>query len=303
MNPVFFSAEDLERRLEPAALREALRIALASQSAGSGASSPRFVMPLQHGALGAMFGVSGGQIGGKLMCIRPENRSLGLNPHQGIAALFDPETGACLCLAEAERLTALRTAAVSAAATAALSRPESRILTVVGSGEQAYRHVQAILPLRSVDSLRIAARNEEAAKKLAARFGLNAEIFVDPLKASRGADILCLCTSAQEPYLKLRDLSPGIHVNAVGACRPGAREIDLSEGSASFFVDSIEAAREEAEELRSRFAKGMLPREIGAVFAGETGRTSAAEITVFKSGGIGIEDTAALALAFRSASP
>ncbi len=295
-----FGASELERLLPLRELRERMKDVLVQHAASRSTSSPRHVLPLERGAVGAMLGVHDGYSGGKLVAVLPGNRALGLNPHQGVAALFDPETGVPLAVADASMLTALRTAAVSAAATDALARPGARILGVAGAGEQAFRHIQALLPLRDFRELKIYARDPESAIALASRFPeMKATVVASPREAAR-ADVLCLCTSAKAPYLAAMDLRPGTHVNAVGACRPGAREIDLSEGgSLRILVDSNAAAREEAEELRVLYARGEKVEEVGRVFAGNSaGRTSESGITFFKSVGLGAEDTAALALAF-----
>jgi len=300
---ITFIAADLERLLPLGELRARMREALRRHAEGGASSGPRHVQLLPRGAIGAMLGDDGRYLGGKMVCVLPGNAALGLNPHQGIAALFDRETGRPLCVADASTLTALRTAAVSAAATEALAREDASVLAIVGAGEQASRHAEALLDARRYREVRIAGRRREAALSLAERLGDRTEVRVlaSPREAAEGADVLCLCTSASDPYLRLLDLPEGIHVNAIGACRPGSREIDLDEGEATIFVAARANAREEAEELRSRSRRGDVFPEIGAVLAGRAGRRHARERTVFKSVGIAAEDVAALALAFEKA--
>ncbi len=309
MTPLFLDARTLHELLPPARLASSLREALAALAAGRAAHSPRHVMKISGGALGMMAGEGAGSVGAKLVCVLPANTSLGLNPHQGIVAIFDPLTGACLALGDASEITALRTVSMSLAATEALAREESSVLTVVGSGTQAALHARALLHTRPIEELRVVARSKEKAEALLETITLpsrlRVKLFTEIEKALPGTDILCLTTAAKDPYLLARDLPAGVHVNAVGACRPGARELELDQlgprDELSVFVESLEAVKDESEELRAMLEDGFLPHEIGNVFAGRLpGRTSDREITLFKSVGIGLSDVAALSLAYHA---
>jgi len=305
--PLFLDETNLLRLLNPERLSQRMRESLAALAIGAATHSSRHVMGINGGAFGMMAGMSPAALGAKLVCVLPGNEARGLNPHQGIVALFDSETGACLAVGDAATITALRTAATSAAATEALSREESSVLTIVGSGLQAELHATRILRLRPIIELRIVARDPVKAKTLkeklaASNPSLKIQLHAAIEAALPGTDILCLCTAAQFPYLTSAALHTGLHVNAVGACRPGHREIDLGSDASgiSFFVESLSAAREEAEELKGTFAdtKASIV-EIGNVFAGRHhGRKHQREITFFKSVGIGLEDAEALRLAY-----
>jgi ornithine cyclodeaminase/alanine dehydrogenase-like protein (mu-crystallin family) len=109
-----------------------------------------------------------------------------------------------------------------------------------------------------------------------------------------------VATTSKTPVLRGEWLSPGAHVNAVGATRPDWRELDDALLSrARVFVDSREAASRESGDV---IAAGRIDAEIGEVFAGtKAGRTSADEITLFKSVGVAVEDLAAADLVYRAA--
>src|SRR5277367_1237502 len=122
----------------------------------------RSIIPLGEGRLfGVMPGAMGARstFGAKLISIFPENFALGIQSHQGLVMLFDPETGAPVCVAHAGEITAIRTAAASAVATDALARPDATRLTLLGYGEQAATHARAIAHVRKLESITVWGRN------------------------------------------------------------------------------------------------------------------------------------------------
>lgn len=301
--PLFLSATELHGLLSPlSALAGELARAFRELSRGAATHSARHVLGVEGGALGAMLGAGPGLLGAKVVAVLPGNKARGLNPHQGLVLLLDPETGLPLALGDGAAITALRTAAASLLATRLLAREDSRVLTVVGTGLQAELHVRAMREAREIREVRVVGRDEEKARELARKIG-GAMVFRDVKEALPGTDILCLCTSASEPYLRSAQLPDGIHVNAIGACRPGVKEIELDPADArlTFFVESRQAAREEAEELAPAFAQRRDIAELGHLILGEApGRAHARQITFYKGVGIGLEDLCALRLALRN---
>ncbi len=169
-----------------------------------------------------------GPFGAKLVSIFQGNAAAGGMSHQGVVVLFDPVSGAPTAVLDAGEITAVRTAAASAAATDALARPDASRLMIIGTGEQAQRHVEAIAQVRRLESVRIWGRSPERASiiasQLAAR-GFNAEAASDLSEAVGRADIICTLTAAPEPILLGEWVSDGTHVNAVGSARAG--QLDL----------------------------------------------------------------------------
>jgi ornithine cyclodeaminase/alanine dehydrogenase-like protein (mu-crystallin family) len=240
----------------------------------------------------------------KLITIWPGNDAKGMPTHQGLVVVFDPDTGAPTALVDAARLTAIRTAAVSAVATRALARPDARDLAILGAGVQARPHLEALLTVRPFRRVRIWSRTPQRSSRLAAalqvQFDIEVASVADARDAVAGADVVCTLTSAPAPVLQGEWLSPGVHVNAIGASTAQTRELDSAAvARARIFVDSVEGAQNEAGDLLIPWQEGRIggPSEwtpLGAVLRGSRpGRESPADITLFESLGLAVEDAAA----------
>ena len=224
----------------------------------------------------------------KEIVISPGNPARRLDAHQGGVLLHDGETGELRALLNASPITEIRTAAVSAVATRALARPGARTVAIVGAGVQARSHAEAMRAVLGDVELRQWSRRD----------GGTAEEIVS------GADVVCTCTSSSEPVLRRDWLAPGTHVNAIGASLPSARELDAETvAEATLVVDRRESALNEAGELLlAGFGEERIAAELGEVLAGaHPGRTDEAELTVFKSLGLAVEDLAAAELVVRKA--
>lgn len=220
--------------------------------------------------------------------------------HVGIVQLFDAETGLLLAVIEGGTLTAIRTAAASALATDTLARPDARRLAIIGTGEQARRHVTAMAAVRPIDHVSVWGRNPAHALSFAASLDLPARVAATVESAVADADIICTTTPATEPILFGAALRPGTHVNLVGSAIPTTAEADVALVARSeFYVDYREAALAQAGELRNAIAAGAVTAdhvrgEIGEVLLGlAPGRSDAAAITVYKSLGVTAQDLAA----------
>ena len=227
----------------------------------------------------------------KEIVVLPDNPKRGLDAHQGGVLLHDGDTGELVALMNASPITAIRTAAVSAVATRALARRDSRVVAIVGSGVQGKAHVEAMRAVLDDPEIRMWSKSA----------GGTAEEIV------RGADVVCTCTSSREPVLRREWLAPGTHVNAIGAITP-ARELDAETvAAATLFVDRRESALNESAEYLVALDEGAIGpehirAELGEVLVGRhPGRTDAGELTVFKSLGLAVEDLAAAELVLRRA--
>lgn len=241
----------------------------------------------------------------KEIVVTPDNPTRGLDAHQGAVLLHDGRTGELLAIMNASPVTEIRTAAVSAVATRALSRAGAGRVAILGAGVQARAHVEAMRAVLDDPETRIWARRLEAAEELAGSVGATVAPSADA--ALFGAEVVCTTTSATEPVVEHRWLARGAHVNAVGAFGPG-RELDTETvASSSFFVDRRESALNEGGEYGGAAADGAIgpghiKAELGEVLAGmHPGREHEDELTVFKSYGIGVEDLAAADLVIRRA--
>lgn len=238
--------------------------------------------------------------GAKLVSVFPGNVAAGGLSHQGAVLIFDPETGALTAVIDAGPLTAIRTAAASAAATDALARPDSHRLAILGTGEQARRHVEAIRLVRPIDQVAIWGRDPAKAAALAAELGGAAA--PTPAAAVADADIICTTTASPEPILFARDVPDGAHLNLVGSSRAGPAEVDETlVARARFIADHRTGVLAQGAEFLRAKAAGLVDDdhvvgEIGEVFAGTLpGRQSADQVTAHKSLGSIVQDLAAAA--------
>ena len=240
----------------------------------------------------------------KMISVFHGNEARSIPSHQGIVVVFDPDTGTPSMLLDAARLTAIRTAAVSAAATRALARRDAAVLAVLGTGVQARSHIEAIPLVRPIRQVHIWGRSRDHAQQLASELAdgaLEVVVSENAADAVAGADIICTTTAAREPILQGAWLARGTHINLVGASTSDAREVDDSTVAKSrIFVDSLDAALTEAGDLLIPMREGWTdPKRwtpIGAVLNGTSaGRAAEDEITLFKSVGLAIEDAAAAA--------
>jgi thiomorpholine-carboxylate dehydrogenase len=286
---------DVRRLLSMEDLIDAEERALTDLSAGRVVQPVRTVMPVEErGFLGVMPAYSGAVLGAKLVTFFPKN--VGIHTHHAVVVLFRPETGEPLVTMDGRLITEMRTAAVSAAATRALSRPDASVLALLGSGVQARSHLEALRLVRGFRDVRVWSPHH--ASRFAEEFGVRAAGSAE--EAVRGADVVVVATTSKTPVLLGSWLRPGAHVNAVGASRPDWRELDDDVLSrARIFVESREAASRESGDV---IAAGRIDAEIGEVFGGAAeGRTSEDEVTLYKSVGVAAEDLAAAELVYRAA--
>ena len=271
----------------------------------------RSILPLSEGRIfGVMPGALGtnAPFGAKLISVFQDNFARGIQSHQGLVLLFDPESGAPVCVLHAGEITAIRTAAASAVATDALARKDACRLALLGYGEQAETHARAIGKVRNLESIVVWGRSADRARAFADR--MNTDRIKEELRAPvtpaatvqqavAEADIICTVTSASEPILKGAWVRPGTHVNVVGSGYAGPAEVDNDLVVRSRFIaDNREGVLQQgAEFLRAKQAgligDDHIVAEIGQVLAGEIeGRRSDEEITVYKSLGHIVQDLA-----------
>ncbi len=301
MTPLLVPAEAVARLLPYGECIPLMREAMIALSEGRTRQLLRGIVDLPGGrAFGVMPGamLDDGAFGAKLVSVYPDNFAKGGHSHQGVVVLFDASSGAPSAILEAGEITAIRTAAASAAATDALARADARHLAILGYGEQARRHVAAIRCVRDIARITIWGRSPEKARAFADRVGGEAAASAEAAVA--GADIICTVTAAAEPILMGGWVADGAHVNAVGSSRAGPAEIDNElVARARFFADHRDGVLAQGAEFIRAKAAGLigddhLLGEIGEVMAGRVeGRRSDAEITLYKSLGSIVQDLAA----------
>jgi ornithine cyclodeaminase/alanine dehydrogenase-like protein (mu-crystallin family) len=249
-------------------------------------------------------------LGAKIVSVFRGNPARGLPTVTSIYVLSDYETGAPLAIMDGSYLTALRTAAGSAVATRELARSEAHSLGVFGTGVQARFHVETIRRVRAVDRVLVAATSAQKGRSFAdwvtQTTGIVAEV-AEPQAAS-AADIVAACTTSATPVVLDEHVQPGAHVNAVGAFTPTTRELPSKLiGRARVFVDTRVGALSEAGDLllaahEGGFRLEDIAGEVGEVLLGSNaGRSSASEVTLYKSVGAAFLDAATARLAYDQA--
>ena len=271
-------------------------------------------LPFGGSALAVMPGaqVEPATFGVKVISVFPQNREAGMESHQGVVLLFEAEHGRPVAIVDASEVTALRTAAVSGAATRALARPDADDLAILGSGTQARTHLEAMLAVRPVRRVRAWSPTRSRLAGFAAeateRHGIAVEAVAEPRDAVEGASLVCTVSGAAAPIVRGEWLASGCHVNAVGSAMPTARELDGEAVRRSrLIVDRRESAMHESGDILLAIAEGAigpdhLAGELGEVLIGAVhGRTDPEQVTLFKSLGLAVEDVAAAHAVYEAA--
>src|SRR3984893_12983727 len=213
-----------------------------------------------------------------------------------VVPLFRSTTGEMAALIEADTLGQIRTGAASGVATKYLANSNARSASIIGTGYQPRTQLEAVAAVRRLERVRAFGRDSERraqfCREMSGRIGVEVEPVDSGENAVRGADIVVTATSAMKIVLEGTWLSPGVHVNAIGANWAQKRELDDAAVARAdvIVVDSIEQARMEAGDLILSFGNNAsrwdVVRELGGIVAGKTpGRTAASQITLFKSNG------------------
>jgi len=300
------SHHDVPRLLPMEQCIDVMAGALGALARGEALLPLRQVLRLHGGAnaLASMPAVVNDAIGAKVITVFPGNAGTPFESHIGVVLYFDHSNGRLLAIIDASSVTAIRTAAVSGLATRLLALPQAGDLAILGTGVQAMTHLEAMLCVQPVESVRVWSRDrtngEHFAREAGERFGVPVEVAADAESAVRGARLICTATSSRTPVLRGEWLSPGAHINAVGASLANARELDTAAVARSrLFVDRRESAMAEAGDFLIPRDEGELDNEhivgeLGALVLGEiSGRRTPEDITLFKSLGLAVEDVAA----------
>lgn len=217
--------------------------------------------------------------------------------------LFDATTGAAVAVLEADALGMIRTGAAGGVAAKHLSRPDARVAGVFGAGWQAEGQILALCAVRPMERIRVFARNRERLESFCARMSKATGREVVPSSSAeetvRGSDVVVTITTSPKPLFDADWLESGVHINAAGSNSLARQE--LSEAAVRradvICVDARETALREAGDLMPLLEKGRTHPgrwvELGEVIAGmRPGRTEPAQITLFESQGMAIQDIA-----------
>lgn len=293
--PLLLDDATVRRHLSLDALLPTIERALIDLSAGRVVQPLRTVLELP-GPGSLLFvkpALVGEALATKLITQVPDNAARGLPTMIATLLLLDPASGTPLAVMDATWLTQLRTAAVSAVATRALRDRRPKRLAILGSGALARSHALALRAVVPIADLRLWSPTQANAERCAADVGGTA--CTDAEAAVRDADIVVTVTNSSSPVLMGRWLKPGALVHAVGAPRPGWRELD-DEAMANYVIaDQRIAAETESGDV---ILSGAQVRcEIGEVLSGKVTTPRGATV-IFKALGQAVEDAVAARLVY-----
>jgi alanine dehydrogenase len=229
-----------------------------------------------------------------------------------LVCLFSMATGDLLALIEADIMGQMRTGAASGVATKYLARRDAATAGIIGTGGQARTQLEAVAAVRTLSSVKVFGREVAGREKFASEMSSHLKIPVQAVgsaaEATADVAILCTATTASQPVVSGDQISPGTHINAIGANHMRKRELDAATVAkcSKIYVDSIEQTRQEAGDLVQGFAgheqRWDTVRELSSLVAGICpGRTEDSQITLFKSNGIAAWDLAAAVCVYRLA--
>ncbi|RZN34773.1 MAG: ornithine cyclodeaminase family protein [Methanophagales archaeon ANME-1-THS] len=246
--------------------------------------------------------------GVKIISVAPENPKRGLPSVLGEYLLRDAETQELIAILQAEEMTAYRTGAATGVATNVLARRDSTTLGIIGTGKQAPYQAKAILTVRpSINRIKVYNRTEQRAREFKALYEpeLGVDINVVGLEEAVDSDIVTTLTTATEPFIPPHLIKLGTHLNGVGADSKSKIEFDPGVLKKSrIFVDDLGQCIHSGEVYQG-LERGLLKKEdlipLGDVVLGKAkGRTSADDITFFKSTGVAFQDLITAILVFES---
>jgi ornithine cyclodeaminase len=235
-----------------------------------------------------------GLIGFKNYYTRPQGKTF-------FVQLTSIESGKLEAVIEAQYMSMVRTGAASGVATQLLASPDANTVGQIGAGAQAIGQLEAVCAVRRIRAARVYARNRdrltEFCNRMSEKLGVEVAPAASAEAAVRGAHVVNVITKSAVPVLEGKWLEPGQHVNAAGSNALSRRELDEEavRKCAVVTVDGRGTARKECGDLLPAVERGLhrweTLTEIGDVLAGRApGRTSATQITLYESHGMGIQD-------------
>lgn len=295
---------DVSALIDRAVVYDAVERAHADLAIGLAGNPAPAYLPLDGGGAALPMAASSGRHHAsavKLLSDMPFNRAAGLPTQRSTIMLMSAETGECTAVLDGRLITAIRTAAASAVATAHLARESATSLGLIGAGTLAVEHTRAIARVRPVEKVFVWSRSTatvDAFRGRVADLDVSVEYAESPRHVFGNADIVCTLTPSKDPIVSGAWFRPGLHLNAVGAPpRADHREIDgAGMSSGLLVVDSRATALAKSGDVLLAIADGQLTAadvatELGDVIVDAArGRRGDDDITVFNSVGIGLQD-------------
>ncbi len=299
MNIPYLDAAAVAKVLRMDELIPSMRQAMIDYSTGLVAQPARQILNVEahDGYFGAMPAVSTNVMGAKLVSFYPGNSSKGLETHMALISLFNPETGEPLVTMDGGLITKMRTAAVTATFIDAVAAPNVKSLAILGAGDQAESHFEALSLVRHFDDVCIWNRTPDRAHTLAEKTGARVTSCEE---AVRDSDVVVAATGSSEPIFSGDWLARGAKVVSVGWAGPNGGELDQGTMSNVVIVDSRDGALVESGNVRRYGAE--IYAELGEILDGSK-NVDKEQTTVFESIGMACQDIAAASLVLKNAVP
>ena len=255
-----------------------------------------------------------GELAVKLVTVFGKNPGRGFPLIHAAVIALDINNGRIKALMDGEVLTAVRTGAAVGAATDLLALKDASSVGIIGSSKLAQSLMEAVCTVRSIEQVRVFSPNPEHAQKCAEEMSGNGPVpnnvraVPSSKNAIKDADIVCTATTSNTPVIAFENLKQGVHINAVGAFKPEMQEIDVETiVNALVVADSRESVLAEAGDIVIPINQGLITHEHVHAEIGElnnktkNGRTSAEEITLFKSCGVAVQDAVSAGIILKNA--
>ena len=301
MNLPFYSEDDVKKTVSMSDAISAMREAFITLSNKMAIVPNRINLPIKdqnalHLSMPAY--IKGGKyIMVKLVNVHYDNPKNNLPLINGLILMMDAKHGKPIALIDGKSVTALRTGASSGLATELLSKKDSNLAVVFGTGVQAYTQIEAIRSVRDLEKVKVIGRDIDKAQKFCNQFDQSVEIGTKDCLID--ADIICTATTSKTPLFEFGDLNPGVHINAVGAHQSTSRELpsELIQNG-KVFIDQLSPSKHEAGDIlipieEGKYTWDKIEGELGELIDCKIeGRKNESEITIFNSIGNAIQDLA-----------
>lgn len=247
-----------------------------------------------------------GALGLKIVSTYPENVAIGLDTISSMMVMKNDKTGEVSCIMDGTYLTQLRTGAIAGAATDLLSRKDSSIFALIGTGGQARTQIEAILNVRNIKEIRVFGRNKEKANNFVkdiraefqGKFNFNIKVAKTADEAVKDADIITTVTTSPTPVFDGRFVKKGAHINGIGSYIPEMQEIDpyILQNADKIYVETKDGVLNECGNFlipmeAKEFSKSDITGELGEAIMGKIPlRENDNEITFFNSVGSAVLD-------------
>lgn len=224
--------------------------------------------------------------------------------------MIDPETGFPLAVMDGTLITDMRTGAAAGVATKYLAKPDSEVLGIIGAGKQALTQLMALNEVMSIKKAKVFCRTcstrTNFAKEAEEKYGFEVEAVDTAEKAVKDVDVIVTTTPSRKPLINADWISPGTHINAMGADAPSKQELETRLLLKSkIIIDSWDQASHSGE-INVPVAQKVLKQKdiyakLGDIVIGKINGREDDEITIFDSTGLAVQDVVTAGLIYRRA--